>query len=425
MPTRSARKKPTVFRQICELIPPHLVPVIARKHEVRSRSFSPWSHLTSMLYAQFTHSLGLNDVCDALRVNRSRVACIRGATPPSRNGLSHANKKRSSKMAEELFWKMSDYLQSLQPGFGGTAFRKLPRRFKRTVYAIDSTTLKLFANCMDWAKHRRRKAAAKLHLNLNLQHFLPAFAVIDAAKGHDNTKARELCAHIQAGEITVFDMAYIDYKHLSDLDERGVFWVSRVKISMKLRCVKRRIKTPNGHILRDDLVLVENRIKRADYPKRMRRITARLEIDDKEVVMEFLTNNMEWAASSICDLYKSRWGIEEFFKQIKQTLKLGSFLGHSRNAIEWQVWTALLTYLLLRFLHACSEWSHSFTRLFTSLRAVLWQERNLYDYLRSYGTAGGSFRMQWAAHQAFLPGFYIESPTAMGQHTVLSKTGEG
>ena len=100
-----------------------------------------------MLYAQFTHSLGLNDVCDALRANRSRVACIRGATPPRRNGLSHANKKRSSKMAEELFWTMSDYLQSLQPGFGGTAFRKLPRRFKRTVYAIDSTTLKLFANC--------------------------------------------------------------------------------------------------------------------------------------------------------------------------------------------------------------------------------------------------------------------------------------
>ena len=75
----------------------------------------------------------------------------------------------------------------------GTAFRKLPRRFKRTVYAIDSTTLKLFANCMDWAKHRRRKAAVKLHLNLNLQHFLPAFALTDAAKGHDNTKARKLC----------------------------------------------------------------------------------------------------------------------------------------------------------------------------------------------------------------------------------------
>jgi len=409
MSTRSTKRQPTVFRQICELIPAHLVPVIARKNDIRSRSFSPWSHLTCMLYAQFTHSLGLNDVCDALRANRSRVAAIRGATPPSRNGLSHANKTRNAQMAQDLFWQMLDYLQSLQPGFGGGSFCKLPRRFKRTVYAADSTTIKLFANCMDWAKHRRRKAAAKLHLNLNLQCFLPAFAVVDSAKGHDNTKARELCGGIQAGEIAVFDMAYIDYKHLFELTERGVFWVSRVKSSMKLRCTKRLIKNANGHILRDDIVLIQSQTKRKAYPQKMRRITAQLEVDGKFVVMEFLTNNFEWAPASICDLYKSRWNIETFFKQIKQTLKLGAFLGHSRNAIEWQVWTALLTYILLRFLHACGDWAHSFTRLLTCLRAVLWQNRILLDYVRSYGTAGGSFRMQWAPHQAYLPGFDMKA----------------
>ena len=137
----------------------------------------------------------------------------------------------------------------------------------------------------------------------------------------------------------------------------------------------------------------------------MRRITAIVEIDGEDTEMTFFTNNMEWAASSICDLYKARWNIEVFFKQIKQTLHLADFLGHSRNAIQWQVWTALLMYLLLRFLHACSDWAHSFTRLFTCLRAVLWQRRNLLEYLRSYGTAGGSFRIQWAPQQAFLPGF--------------------
>lgn len=407
MPNRSTRTNRTVFRQICELIPPHLVPVLAREHGIRSRSFSPWSHLVSMLYAQFTHAIGLNDVCDSLRANRSAVAAIRGATPPSRNGLSHANKTRSSKVAEDLFWKMLHHLQSIQPSFGGGAFRKMPRRFKSTVYAMDSTTIRLFANCMDWARHRRRKAAAKLHLCLNLQSFLPAFAVVDSAKGHDSTKARVLCAAIQAGEIVVFDMAYIDYDHLFELTMRDVFWVSRVKSSMKLRCVKRLIKKPKGGILRDDIVLIESRIKRKAYPRRMRRVTARLEVDGKEVVMEFLTNNLEWAPSSICELYKSRWAIEEFFKQIKQTLKLGDFLGHSRNAIEWQVWTALLTYLLLRFLHACGDWSHSFTRLLTSLRAVLWQKRRLNDYIRSYGTAGGSFRMQWAPQQAFFAWFDV------------------
>lgn len=155
----------------------------------------------SMLFAQFTHAIGLNDTCDAMRANKSFAASIRGAKPPSRNGLSNANKIRNPKMAQELFWEMLSYLESIQPGFGGSQFKKTPRRFKRAVYAVDSSTIKLFANCMDWAQHRRRKAAAKLHLRLDLQSFLPAFAIVDSAKGHDNTKAHELCAVYKCPEI--------------------------------------------------------------------------------------------------------------------------------------------------------------------------------------------------------------------------------
>ena len=405
MPIKSAKKKSIIFRQICELIPGHMVSKIARKYGIKARSITAWSHVVSMLYAQFSHAIGLNDVCDALRSNRSALASIRGAKPPSRNGLSHANKTRNPEMAKELFWSVLNYLEQLHPGFGGSKFGKLPRRFKRTVHVIDSSTIKLFANCLDWARHRRRKAAAKLHLRLDLQSFLPAFAVVDSAKGHDSTKAHELCAGLKAGEITVFDMAYIDYSHLHSLTERGVFWVSRVKDNMRLRCVKRLARKSHGCILRDDVVIVENPAKRADYPAKMRRITAIVAVNGVDTEMVFFSNNMEWAASSICDLYKARWNIEVFFKQIKQTLHLGDFLGHSRNAIQWQVWTALLMYVLLRFLHTCSSWNHSFTRLFTCLRAVLWQRRYLIDYLHLYGTAGGSIRLQWAPQQAFLPGF--------------------
>jgi IS4 transposase len=79
----------------------------------------------------------------------------------------------------------------------------------------------------------------------------------------------------------------------------------------------------------------------------MRRIAARVEVDGKEVVMEFLTNNLEWSAQSIADLYQARWQIEVFFKQIKQTLQLADFLGTSANAVRWQIWTALLTRFVL------------------------------------------------------------------------------
>lgn len=405
MPVKSAVRNPAIFRQICELIPPHLVSKTARVYGVVARAISPWSHVVALLYAQFTHALGLNDVCDALQAHRGLLASIRGASPPSRNGFSHANRTRSSAMAADLFWAMLGHLERLSHGWGGGAFGQLPRRFKRTVYAVDSTTIKLIAHCMDWAKHRRRKAAAKLHLRLNLQTFMPAFAVAETARGHDNTKAHELCAGLQAGEIVVFDMAYIDYAHLFALDGRGVFWVSRVKENLQLRVVKARLKAPAGAILRDDLVVVANPTMRKAYPKRLRRITAMIEVKGELVEMTFFTNNLEWAASSICDLYQSRWNIEVFFRQIKQTLHLGDFLGHNRQAIEWQIWTALLMYVLLRFLHQRANWAHSFTRLFTCLRAVLWQRRDLLDYLQLYGTAGGAFRIQWAPQQAFLPGF--------------------
>ena len=108
--------------------------------------------------------------------------------------------------------------------------------------------------------------------------------------------------------------------------------------------------------------------------------------------MEFLTNHLQWSAASVADLYRCRWQIEVFFKQIKQSLQLCDFLGNSANAIRWQVWTALLLYVLMRFLCVLSRWNHSFTRLFTLLRAALWRKIDLWDLLRFCGTAGGHFR---------------------------------
>ena len=108
---------------------------------------------------------------------------------------------------------------------------------------------------------------------------------------------------------------------------------------------------------------------------------------------------------SPCDLYQGRWGIEVFFKQIKQTLQLADFLGHNENAVRWQIWTALLTYLLLRFIAYRSQWNRTFARLFTALRGVLWSRVDMYSVLECCGTAHGPPPMRAAPHQAYLPGF--------------------
>ena len=125
---------------------------------------------------------------------------------------------------------------------------------------MDSTVIQLVANCMDWAKHRRRKAAAKMHLRLDLHSFLPSFAVVDTAGHHDNKRAREVCACIAEGEVVVFDKAYVDFLHLSDLDARGVWWVTRAKDNMKWHPVKNLTK---GHenIIKDQIVVLQGKHK--------------------------------------------------------------------------------------------------------------------------------------------------------------------
>ena len=136
----------------------------------------------------------------------------------------------------------------------------------------------------------------------------------------------------------------------------------------------------------------------------MRRVVAWVEVDGELREMVFLTNNLEWSAQTIADLYRCRWSIEVFFKELKQTLQLADFLGHNANAVRWQVWTALLVYLLLRFCAFLSQWGHSFTRLFALVRSALWQKLELRSLLEVYGTAGGSGRFLGTPQQAYLPG---------------------
>jgi hypothetical protein len=166
---KPAKSTITVLKQVVELIPGYEVSELAREHGVdkRSRSFTPWGHVVALVHAQLAHSLSLNDVCDDLRSHSGALSTLRGAGPPSRNGLSHANRERNADMAEELFWSTLRHLQSQAPAFGiGRQYVGFPRRFKRTINVVDSTTITLVANCMDWAKHRRRKAAAKCHMRL-------------------------------------------------------------------------------------------------------------------------------------------------------------------------------------------------------------------------------------------------------------------
>ena len=385
-----------VLGQIVKHIPAKLIEKLKGKHKIQTRSFSETSHVVAMIFAQLSHALSLNDICDCLRFHKGYLAQIRDCVPPSRNGLAHANATRDAALAEELFWSVLAEVKSKHPKFisGSRQYPGMPWRFKRAIHVVDSTTIKLIAKCMDWAKHTKQKAAAKMHLDLDLRSFLPNFAIVNRAKDSDPKMAWKLCDPIRAGEIVVFDKAYVDFEHLYHLQRKSVVWVTRSKENMCYEIMgqqlseeeiqqARHMREAGIFVGQQPIVLSDNLIRLAreesfeKYPETLRLVTSWVLRDGKPAEMSFITNQLEWSPYSICDLYLARWGIEVFFKEIKQTLQLADFLGTSENAIKWQIWTALLAYLLLRLTAWLGDWERSFRRLFTLVKGMLWSRRSL------------------------------------------------
>lgn len=403
--TKPAGNSLPVLRQICNLVPQPVFNERCVEYGFDTRSYSEWSHLVTMLYAHLSRANSLNDVCDGLRMHAAVLACVKGATPPSKNNLSNCNKTRNTDFMEALYWRTMEFLCRTNGGFGSSKCRKgYLRRFKKAIHAVDSTTVQLVAKNLGWAKHRKRKAAAKIHMRIGLQGFLPEFALVKEAATHDARMAYEVCAGLQAGEIVAFDKAYLDLKHLFLLDGRGVHWVTRSKDNTQLEVVRRRT-TNHPRVIADEEVVFLNAASRESYPKTMRRVTARIEVDGREQVMSFLTNNLEWSAWTVAELYGARWDIEVFLKEIKQTIQLTDFLGNNANAVRWQIWAGLLVHLLLRFLAWRSSWGHAFSRITAVVRSALWQRWDLIGLLKSYGTASPPGGMGLGMRQAVFSGF--------------------
>ena len=192
------------------------------------------------------------------------------------------------------------------------------------------------------------------------------------------------------------DRAYTSLPLMRSLAARGVNFVLRQKEGMRFKVVSARAlpEAEDGAadgakivILADETVAPETKESAAKHPQNLRRVTAKVEIKGKMKTMRFLTNNTEWSPRTIAELYKSRWTIETFFKELKQTCAINDFVGYNENAVKWQVWIALLAHLLLRFLSFAAKWKPPFSRLAGVVRAAVMLKRDLFALLALYGTA--------------------------------------
>lgn len=397
----STAGKLTVLAQLCKHIPSHVLGAIVRKHksEAHTRTFSHWSHVVALLYSKVCHCFGLNDLCDQLDIHSGALSPIRGATAPKRNTLSHANSVRPAAIAQDLFWATLEHLREQTPSFGRRAFPGRLKKLNRTIEILDSTVIELVANCMNWAQHRRKKAAAKAHMRLNLESALPSCVIIGPGKDADVTEAEALTKDMKHGEICIFDRGYVSLLLFRALTQRGIIWVTRWKKGLKADVLEQR--PVKGKILADELLALND-------GQPVRRIRALVEIDGEEREMEFMTNHLEWSAELVVALYKQRWEIEVFFKQMKQVLRLCDFVGNSANAIRWQIWMALLAHLLIRYMAWTNSWERSYTRLFALLRGTIWEKRDISSLLERYGIAEGTYRMVSNPGSAYFA-FYTET----------------
>jgi hypothetical protein len=228
----------------------------------------------------------------------------------------------------------------------------------------------------DWASYRQTKGAVKLHLVLNHQGYLPQYAVISDGKTADVKVARQM--EFAPGTMLVMDRGYEDHAWWRSLTLGGVYFVSRLKDSTGYAVLAERAVPAGSNIVRDEEIML---LSEKDHlqPMRLRRIE--VWVEDKRDTLVFVTNHPKLAASTIAAIYKDRWQIELFFKAIKQSLRIKTFIGTSENAVHIQIWTALIAMLLVRYLQLRSRWNWSLSNLFALLRQQLFVYRDLWCWL--------------------------------------------
>lgn len=343
--------------------------VKATKAERHARGFTCWGQFVAMLFCQLGRAHSLREIAGGLRSCEGKLKHL-GITAPAHSTLAYANEHRPWELYQEVFSQL--YQRCSQPFAGKKKFR-----FKNKLLSLDSSIIDLSVTLFDWAKFRRTKGAIKLHLLLDHDGYLPSFAWITEGKRSDVKVARGL--DFDPGTIIVYDRGYNDYALFGQWTAQGVFFVTRMKDNALYEVVGERDVPQNRNILKDELIQLTGSKAEEKCPYPLRRIE--VYVPETNEILVFLTNNLDFGATTIAAIYKDRWQIEIFFKIIKQNLKIKTFVGTSANAVKIQIWTALIAILLLRYLQLLSQYRWSLSNLLALLRMNLFTHRDLWSWL--------------------------------------------
>lgn len=365
----------TLFSQIISKLDRNKFSKLVKKKETdkHNKGYNSWTHLVSMLFCQFAKSQSVRDISNGLRSATGNLNHLGIRTAPSKSSISYQNKHRSWELFREYYFSL---LESL----GQQAkFKQVKFRIKSKIFLLDSTTISLCLSLFDWAKYKTAKGAVKMHTLLDYDGNLPAYVHITDGKTADNKGAYDI--PLLKGSVIVADRFYNDFPLLHIWDSKGVYFVIRHKENLSYTTLKENELPENRHsnILKDEIIELCNPLSKDKYPGKLRRVA--VWDDENKQTIEIISNQFSWTANTVSELYKSRWQIEIFFREIKQLLHIKTFIGTTENAVSIQLWTALITILILKALKAMAKFNWHLSNLVAFIRLNIFVKINLQSWL--------------------------------------------
>ena len=356
----------TVFRQVQQLYSRYDFDKCSKKYfSGRKREMTPWRLFQTILLSQLSNCSSLRDIAMLLTAHKEKNY---------HHGMKAFGKSTIARASEHFDYKIyADFAEMLLK----SCQRKAPRngfRFNNKLYSVDSTTIPLCLSLFSWAHFRQRKGGVKIHTQLDHDGGLPTILNITVAKSSDSTQSRLVQA--EKHDIVVFDRGYNSYKWFKALDTKGVFFVTRMKEGASYTVLERCKVTKGKGIIRDQIICLNNQ----KNSMKLRLVVYVDEVTKKQYT--YLTNNRKLAARTIADIYKDRWRIETFFKDIKQNLKIKTFMGTSENAVKTQIYIAICAYLLLKLLRLSEGITQSIGLIRKVLATALFTSKSLQELFR-------------------------------------------
>lgn len=366
----------SIFSQILQLFSRWEFESAVRQHQAErhARGFTCWGQFVAMLFCHLGRAQSLREISGGLAASEGKLKHLGLPAAPARSTLAYANEHRPWQLYQTVFQQLLGKCEQVVASAAGKKKRKF--RFKNKLLSLDATVIALCVSAFDWAQFRRTKGAVKLHLLLDHDGYLPRFAVVTEGRQHEVRVARQL--DFAPGTILAIDRGYTDYEWFVKLTQEGVHLVTRLKDNADYAVVEERA-IPQRKGVRRDQVIFFYKLARLGMECFFRRVEYYDE--ESEQVLVFLTNHLTLAAATVAAVYKDRWAIELFFKALKQNLHVKTFVGTSENALQTQIWTALIAMLLIKYLQLRARFGWSLSNLVALLRQQLFVYRDLWTWI--------------------------------------------